>query len=107
MASEVDICNLALLQIGDTNLITDLKGDTLEAQACNALYAQNRDETLQELSWQFANRRLKPAPLVATTLALGAVPTGWAYAFAMPDDCVGKDLIGIYDTVRNPRTDQE
>lgn len=107
MPSEVDICNIALLQIGHTVLIQDLTEDSEAANACNVLYAQNRDETLQDLAWPFAQRRSLPTALVATTLALGAVPTGWEYAFALPADAVAKGLVAIYPGVSNPRSDQE
>src|SRR5438128_882361 len=107
MASEVGICNLALLQIGQTSLIQDLGEDSEAANACNLLYSVNRDETLQEFAWPFAQRRSTPAPLMATTLALGVVPTGWEYAFALPADAVTKGLVAIYPGLSNPRVDQE
>src|SRR5437660_4372060 len=83
------ICNLALLVIGQSKPITSLTADgTEEADVCNAVFEQDRDEVLSELAWPFATARVKPAPIVATTLSLGAVPSGWLYAFAIPADAL-------------------
>jgi hypothetical protein len=104
--SPVDICNLALVSIGQTQLIQDLAEDSEAANIANTVYAQDRDEVLSEFSWPFATRRVRPAPLVASTLTLGEVPGGWGYAFALPADAVTTGLSRIFG-VRNPGTDDE
>jgi hypothetical protein len=44
---------------------------------------------LSAFAWPFATSRAKPAPIDSTsTLALGAVPSGWLYAYAMPADAL-------------------
>lgn len=90
MATSIeDICNLALTLIGHTTPVTSLTADGTEAaDVCNAVYEQDRDEVLSAFAWPFATSRVKPAPIVATTLALGDVPTGWENAFAMPADAL-------------------
>lgn len=103
--SAEDICNLALLQIGHTTFIDTLGDDSEEARVCGLAYDQDLDEVLEAIPWPFATRRAKPAPLVATTLSLGAVPTGWAYAFAFPDDAVPKGL-KVYPGTTSPSTAQ-
>jgi hypothetical protein len=78
----VQICNKALLRVGQRQLIGDLAEDTTEAQACNALYDMAVDEVLSEVPWRWATLR--------ATLALIGVnaPMGWAYAYALPEDCI-------------------
>lgn len=85
MLSAVDICNSALLKIGHTDFIAILTENSVEATVCNKFYAPRRDEVLRKYDWPFARYRAQPAPLDSTTLALGAVPAPWLYAYAYPD----------------------
>lgn len=98
MATSVeDIVNLALILIGHTNPVVSLATDGTEtADVANAVYEQDRDEVLAAFWWPFALRRALPAALDATTLAAGAVPSGWGYAFAIPGDAVAGEIHGIY-----------
>jgi hypothetical protein len=108
MASDVDICNLALHAIGHTKGIGALTvEDSEEAAACLVQYAQCRDEVLEDAEWPFATRRSAPAALDGTTLDLGAVPDEWTYAFALPADCVPNGLRRISVGVRNLSPGQE
>jgi hypothetical protein len=61
MAATVEaICNLALSRIG-ANTITSLTANSAkEDRLCNQFYAQLRDETLKNFTWNFA---LKATPL--------------------------------------------
>lgn len=105
--SDVDISNLALLAIGHTKTIAALNERSEEARACAEVYPQAVDELLEIFAWPFATRRSQPAQLDATTLDLGAVPSGWSYAYALPADCVPNGLRRVYPGVRAPRADQE
>lgn len=76
--SEVAICNMSLLSIGDTQgLIATLEDPSLQAQVCKLEYPQVRDELLAQLKWPRATRRAYPAQLggdtydAATTYAKG------------------------------------
>jgi hypothetical protein len=82
------IANLALLIVGDTKGIESIDEGSAEADVVKAIYEQDRDEVLSAFAWPFATSRAKPAPIVASTLALGAVPSGWGYAYAMPADAL-------------------
>lgn len=90
MADSVEaICNLALVLIGQTTPVVSLTADDSEqADVLNMVFEQDRDEVLAVFSWPFATSRVKPAPIDATTLNLGAVPGGWGFAFAMPADAL-------------------
>jgi len=105
--SEVAICNLSLNGIGHTAFISALDEDSEEANVCQFAYPQARDEELEVQQPSWATRRVRPAPLLATTLDLGEVPGGWTYAYALPADCLPNGLRGIYSGIRAPRDDQQ
>ncbi len=62
--TSVDICNIALSQLGGKYAITSLDDDTVGARLCKANYAALRDAMLEELDWSFAKvqRDLSPSP---------------------------------------------
>lgn len=83
MASEVDIANLALANLGDAATVSSLSPPEGSAQAehCARFYPIARDTLLEMHCWNFATRRI--------TLALVASPgTPWSYAYAVPSDAV-------------------
>jgi hypothetical protein len=57
MASEVDICNKALLSLG-ANQIISLDAEQTEAVLCKQLYADLRDAVLQAHDWSWAIERV-------------------------------------------------
>ena len=79
MASEVEICNLALGHLGDTATVASLDPPEGSAQAehCARFYPIARDMMLQAHAWNFATRRIQLAQL-------GEAPYGWAYSYARP-----------------------
>lgn len=85
-SSAAEICNLALLRIGAKVYLTALTDVRPEAQACAIIYPQHRDALLELFDWPFAARRAK---LTATATAR----TGWAYAYALPGDCVAPRML--------------
>lgn len=79
MVSTVDICNLALDELGE-EAITALDEGTTVANLCNRNLGPARDELLRAHPWNFAIKRRKMA-------RLAAVPDfGFAYAFQKPVD---------------------
>lgn len=89
MADSIEaIANLALLIIGDSKGIASIDEGSEESDVCKAVYDQDRDEVLSAFAWPFATSRAKPAPIDATTLSLGGVPSGWLFAYAMPTDAL-------------------
>jgi len=75
MASEVDICNKALLSLG-ANQIISLDDDSTEAILCKQLYADLRDAVLQAHDWSFAIERVN--------LPKGGTDPTFRYANAYP-----------------------
>ena len=56
MATEIEICNLALIEIGD-DTITSLTDESKRARQCNLAYPIIRDMTLRDGHWNFAIKR--------------------------------------------------
>jgi hypothetical protein len=79
--TEATICGLALLRVGQRQVIGSLTEATTEAQACALIYPAARDAILEEHWWSWATKRQALALSTETR-------TGWAYAYALPSDCV-------------------
>lgn len=82
MASDVDICNLALSNIGDTAAVVSISPPSGSAQAvhCARFYPIARDALLEEHDWDFTMKR---APLA---LLAEQPPSTWQYVYALPSD---------------------
>lgn len=104
MASVTDICNMALMRCGSSAAISSLTEKSQEANLCNAFYAQCRDYVLRDFPWGFAQRQVALSELAATAGEANGFPSGWAYKYGYPTDCLM--VHGIYPGIRNPRTDQ-
>lgn len=79
---ESDICNRALLRVGQKQTISNLETDTTTPGAlCRVLYAQCRDEVLEGFPWPFAAKHQVLALLPTTR-------SGWAYMYELPEDCL-------------------
>ena len=79
MASEVQICNLALAKVGDEQ-ITSLTENSKAARLCNLVYEPMRDTTLRSHPWNFAIQRVE--------LAASTETPSYEYnaQFALPSD---------------------
>lgn len=79
MASEVDICNLALSHLGDNATVASIDPPEGSAQAehCARFYPSARDSLLEMHHWKFATRR-------ATLALLDVDSWSWSYAYAKP-----------------------
>lgn len=100
MTSEVSICNRALSSIGARSTIADLTEDSNEAEQCNLLYADTRDEVLQMAYWGFAQKTaslalLKSAPGTPTNPVSTATQWSstypappWLYEYQYPTDAL-------------------
>lgn len=81
MASDVSICNMALVPLG-VDRISSLTEDTPQAKKCNALYALLRDEELSNHTWSFATKRVQLAQTENTPVF------EFSYEFQIPTDCL-------------------
>ncbi len=80
MATDIDICNLALAHLGEDS-ITALTDGSVRANACALQYPITRDEVLRSHRWNFA--------LVRATLTANTAPLfGFSYSYVLPEDCL-------------------
>lgn len=79
--TDVDICNRALSRLGTRATISALDENSAEARTTSIWYAATRDVLLRSHDWNFARRRVVLAEQ-------GAAPTGWAFRYAFPTDCI-------------------
>lgn len=91
--SMVDICNQALVLVGDSGIISFNDGST-GAKLCDSLYRNTKRALLRSYPWNFAITRKQLAQ------DANAPANEWTYAYALPAKClrvldvyVGDDLI--------------
>ena len=91
MASEVDICNLALSHLGQARQITSISppDGSAEAALCHRFFPIARGLILEAHNWGFATVRVALA-------ATGTPPEPWAYQYAMPSDAVGDGIQALF-----------
>jgi hypothetical protein len=84
MASDVDLCNLALAHLGDEAEVTAINppDGTAQAAQCGRFYPLARDALLEMHPWTFATTRVSLASLVDTSRP------EWAYAYSLPAKCL-------------------
>ena len=83
MASEVDICNLALSHLGDEATVASISPPEGSAQSahCARFYPMARDTVLESHDWSFATKRI-------TLAETGTAPGNWLYSYSLPADCL-------------------
>lgn len=84
MATEIDICNLALSRLGDSATVASIDPPEGSPQAshCARFYPLARNTMLDRHPWSFCTTR-------AALALLSATPTsGWQYAYARPSNAV-------------------
>ena len=84
MASEVEICNIALGFIGDESVVTSINppDGSVQAMHCARFYPLVRDMLLEMHAWRCNTRRSNIAKLNITP------PVGWAFAYQLPNNCI-------------------
>lgn len=78
--TEVDICNLALDNLGITDKIMSLGDSTKEGKACGRWYANTRDLVLRSFPWSFAARIAALTPTSTQEHPL------WGALYEVPSD---------------------
>jgi hypothetical protein len=88
MATEVDICNLALGYLGDKATVASINPPEGSAQAahCSRFYPICRDSLLESHPWSFATRR-------RTLALLGDGFPEWDFMYMQPSDAI--NLIAV------------
>lgn len=90
MASEVNICNLALSDMWQEAVITSITppDGTVEAQHASVFYPIVRDKLLEMHSWYFATSRKS-----LTQFLTNEAENAWGYSYVMPANCLKPRLI--------------
>lgn len=83
MASEVNICNLALAHLGDNATVASIDPPEGSAQAehCARFYPVARDSLLELHAWKFATKRTRLASIDTESWS-------WGFAYAEPSDAL-------------------
>jgi hypothetical protein len=83
MATEVDICNIALAHLGDAANVSSIDPPEggAQAQHCARFYPIARDALLELHPWAFATKRIA-LPMLDSTLAQ------WKYVYGLPSDAL-------------------
>ena len=88
MASQIQLCNLAISRLGGNN-ITALTDGTTEAKLCNTFFSPIADEVMVEGSWTSTIRRKALAQTTNT-------PTfGYTYEYQLPTDPFALKILNI------------
>ena len=104
MASDIDICNLALMRAGVTKQVASMQDRSVEGMACAALYPLARDAALTSFSWPWATRRAGLQLLSGGTPPVEVPRSGWRYVYALPTDCLMP--LYIWPGFPNPRPEE-
>jgi hypothetical protein len=81
--SAVQIANLALANLGNSNTIESFTEASKEAKLANTWYDHSRLAVLEAMDWNFARKRL-PLSQAPTDAPEGV----WAYRYDYPADCI-------------------
>lgn len=83
MASEIDICNLALANLGDDATVSSINPPegSQQAELCARFYPIARNALIEMHPWNFATKRDTPALIESTV-------SQWQYSYALPSDCI-------------------
>jgi hypothetical protein len=92
MASQVQICNLALSRLG-ASTITSLTDNTTEAKLCNTFFDDLADEVMVEGSWSSTIARTSLARTTNTP------SFGFTYEFQLPVDPLCLKVLAIDESV--------
>lgn len=96
MASNVDICNLALMKIAQDLPINSLTESTKAARTLSRVFDTKRDQLLAMHPWPFA---LKAQAL--SEVSGEDPPPGWELRYAYPSDCLLALAVTDESGVRN------
>lgn len=88
VSSEVEICNNAMLLLGDLT-INDFNEGSVRAKLAAAFYAQSRDAVLRLHPWNFAVKRIQLAPDAAAPVY------GYSSSFTLPSECLR--ILEVYE----------
>ena len=98
MASQVEICNMALSHIG-ASAIVSIGENSKEAEKCRLFFDNCLEAVLSDGNWQF-RRQTKRLTLIDQEKVSDKLirPTNWSYMYAYPSDVI--KVIGVMPDYR-------
>lgn len=90
MASDVEICNSALIKLG-VEVIASFSEESKAARLCKEQYPKIRDKLLQAHYWNFAEKRIELVQVV------GSSPFGFSFRYQLPTDCITAKHLNVKD----------
>lgn len=94
MATDVEICNMALGRIGVTMYIASMDEVSKEGRVSRLLYSIVRDRVLEAFNWPFARAE-------AVLQDIGTPINNWEYRYRYPNDCIKPRQV-VCESARNP-----
>ena len=93
ISSETEICNLALLKVGQNTISSydDLNDQSVQAQLCRYTYDQARQSLLSQYQWSFACREDALTQIEAETK-----PIKYSFRYSLPENFLR--LVTLYDS---------
>lgn len=94
MASQTEICNMALAHIGASAIVSINERESKEAEKCKLFFDNCLETVLSEGNWQFRKQTKRLTLIDQETVNDKLVrPTHWSYMYAYPTDVV--KVIGV------------
>lgn len=81
MPSDIEICNIALSRVAQTEPIVSFTEKSKAAELCSVFYGPLRELVLSDFPWPFAES-------VVYLADIGSPAPGWAYRYRYPADCL-------------------
>lgn len=96
MATDVEICRMALLHCGNDTIIQSLDADEKIARLCKTFYESTKKAYLREFNWNFSTS--------TKALALyGVAPSAWTYQYKYPNNCLfARNIVSANSAVTIP-----
>ena len=97
--SEVGVYNLALNAVGETANVSSPTENSRRAEVCRLWYELVRDQVLEAAPWPEATKMRRLALAQASdedSWQIGDPQPGYAYAFALPADCLRPQYLTDY-----------
>ncbi len=98
MASETDICNLALGRLGEMCNMVDVNENSTFAAVAKRTYPVVRDALLERHAWNFATTRVRGQ-------LVDEEPIGWRYMYQVPETAIR--ILSVYSENRGQWIEEE
>jgi len=85
--NQVQICNMALSELGVSEAIQALTDNTEPAKQCNLWFTICQNQVLRDFTWPFTKRTVSLVVVTDWVQHPTTPPAEWSYAYRWPSDC--------------------